>query len=319
LLFGDLKGISENECVQCHQDVHEGKFGNDCVQCHNEESFYSVKLDENFNHDLTDYPLVGLHQSVDCKSCHEDSFINSIDFGQCKNCHDDYHNGEFSSMTDWDCVDCHSIEEKFSYTSYGFEQHEESEFPLEGAHLATPCFECHVSEDHWSFRNVGNECVNCHEDIHKDFISEKYYPNQDCTKCHDTESWASVNFDHSLTDWELAGKHVNVNCSDCHMQENIADIKDNQVFKNLNQDCISCHDNPHGDQFEEDGKTDCRTCHNSEHWFPDNFDHDRSAFPLEGKHKEVECGACHKSILDEFGIEQTEFKIEKFECIDCHS
>jgi hypothetical protein len=43
------------------------------------------------------------------------------------------------------------------------------------------------------------------------------------------------------------------------------------------------------------GDTDCGACHTAEGWRPVTFAHDRTGFPLEGRHREVSCKACHRS------------------------
>jgi hypothetical protein len=194
-----------------------------------------------FDHNVTDYPLKGKHVGVDCKKCHKESYTKAIDFSACKNCHKDYHKGEF--MNDGvspDCDKCHSLSEGFSVSLFTLEQHRSAKFPLEGAHIATPCFACHVSEERWTFRNLGLTCHECHKD-----------------------------------------------------------------------------DNVHGNTFAVGGVTDCNRCHVSDNWFPSKFDHDQTAFPLEGKHAEVQCVECHKTYIEN-GKTLVKYKIEKFECIDCH-
>ena len=320
-VFQDQQGIAENNCVACHEDVHEGKYGEDCAKCHSEESFLALKDMDFFDHSVTDYPLEGLHQGVDCRECHTDRFSTPIDFSECKNCHEDYHEGEFAQNgISPDCIECHSLEEDFTFTSFGIEEHQESSFPLEGAHIATPCFACHVSEedDHWNFRNIGNACVDCHEDIHEGYIASEFYPDQDCASCHSSDNWTDISFDRDRTDWPLTGMHIDVDCRECHF-EAIANSSDYvQQFKDLSEDCISCHENVHGDEFAIDGVTDCTRCHVTQSWVPELFDHNTTAFPLEGRHAEVDCRACHE-VTAEDGSSSIVYKLEKFECIDCHN
>ena len=318
-VFQDLLNIQESNCLECHDDVHEGKFGTDCNRCHTEESFYALKDMSLFDHNVTDYPLEGMHTSVDCKECHKDRYTESIDFSYCKNCHEDYHKGEFTdSNREADCIDCHSLEEHFTYTTYGFDEHNASVFPLEGAHMATPCFACHVDEDHWTFRNIGQSCIDCHDDIHSEVIDQKYYPNKDCTVCHDSDNWQAVTFDHELTEWSLTGKHASVNCRDCHFEAAGDEENFTQNFASLNTECIQCHENIHGTQFEMENVTNCTRCHNSESWTPNNFDHSNTNFPLDGKHLGVDCYECHINRTEIDGRAIVIFKIEKYECIDCH-
>lgn len=318
-VFQDNLNIKENNCVECHDDVHDGKFGSDCIKCHSEASFFSLKEMEFFDHSVTDFPLEGLHTIVDCKSCHKNRLTESIDYAQCKNCHEDYHNGEFSENgVSPDCKECHVLEQKFTFTTFGFEKHTTLSFPLEGAHMATPCFACHVDENHWSFRSIGESCVDCHSDIHKDKISSSFYPNQDCTICHNVEQWKEVTFDHELTEWPLRGGHTEVDCRSCHFESKENSNTFTQIFSDLSQECNQCHQNVHGDQFEIENITDCTRCHNTEQWFPNNFDHNTTSFPLDGKHAEIDCNDCHMQAIQREG-EPINYKIEKHECIDCHS
>lgn len=319
-VFQDKSNISENSCVKCHEDFHKGKYGTDCAKCHTEQSFLSLKSMDFFDHTKTDYPLEGKHQSVDCKQCHVKRFSTPIDFSACNKCHEDYHEGEFAENgRSPDCVTCHSLEEGFDYSLYTLEQHQETKFPLEGAHVATPCFACHVSEkeDRWTFREIGSACVDCHEDIHKGYISAKFYPQNACTDCHESDAWSAVTFDHNRTDWPLEGKHQTVGCRDCHFEVDASQRMVKQAFNTLDQACVTCHENVHGEEFAIDGVTDCKRCHDTESWFPNKFDHSTTDFPLEGRHAEIACSACHVT-EGPYGQPVVVYKIEKFECIDCH-
>ncbi len=314
-IFQDKKGISEQACVNCHDDVHKGKFGQDCVRCHNENSFLELNASMDFDHSLTDFPLEGLHQSVDCKSCHEDNYLDAIAFNECNSCHEDYHQGEFKSVEGLnpDCNNCHTLYYDFTFTSFGPDEHLETDFPLEGSHLATPCFECHLSEEDWRFRDIAQQCVDCHIDIHEGLIDQKYYEEQNCTACHNTDLWSNISFDHDQTSWSLENSHVDLDCRACHFEEQIDGFV--QKFTGLETSCYLCHENIHGKQFELDGITDCSRCHSTMGWNIEFFDHTQTAFPLEGRHAEIDCNACHDKQKENIVI----FKIDRFECIDCHS
>jgi len=318
-LFQDNLGVKSSECAKCHIDAHEGRYGNECAKCHKESSFLSLKDLNFFDHGITDYPLLGNHRGVDCKKCHAKRFSTPIDFAACKNCHEDYHKEEFSSNgLSPDCVQCHSLEEGFGYSLYTLEDHNRTKFPLQGAHTATPCFACHVSEklNRWTFVNMGSKCADCHIDIHQDHISSAYYPDNNCTVCHVDASWASVKFDHDLTNWPLSGRHKKVDCRDCHMSASNDKIQA-QHFAGLDKQCFSCHDNVHDDLFAVDGVTDCKRCHVTDSWFPEKFDHNNTAFPLTGKHTDVACSRCHE-VASNDGSYQTVYKLGKIECVDCH-
>jgi hypothetical protein len=237
--FAFWPNVVETQCAACHKDVHVGKMGKDCAKCHVETGFKSIKSISTFNHSATDYPLTGKHVGVDCKLCHKGKYTEAINFSACKNCHKDYHNGEFlKNGISPDCVECHSLTEDFKHTLYSAERHQKTKFPLEGAHAATPCFSCHISEDRWTFIKNSSTCTQCHKNIHED-------------------------------------------------------------------------------RFAVNGVTECKRCHDTESWFPGKFDHKLTKFPLDGKHAKVECRLCHKPYT-KGGKILIEYKITKFQCIDCH-
>ena len=319
-VFNDALSTEEENCVACHQDVHEEKFGLDCAKCHNEDSFLSLNNMDFFDHDVTDFPLEGRHQIVDCRECHTDRFSTPIDFSSCAACHEDYHQGEFTqSDPNRDCLECHTLERGFNYTLFSTADHEQTRFPLDGGHLATPCFSCHIdeAEERWTFVNLGNDCIDCHNDVHRGFLDQSYYPKQDCQSCHAKESWKEVSFDHNLTQWPLTGRHLAIDCRECHFEFTEDNALISQEFNNLDTACASCHDNVHGDLFVVNGVTDCNRCHVTTSWIPEKFDHDTTSFPLEGRHLTVSCNACHQ-IQDEQGMSKVVYKLNTTQCVDCH-
>lgn len=319
-VFQDVLNVKESDCISCHKDTHEGKYGLDCARCHNETSFLSLNNMDFFDHTITDYPLEGKHIGVNCAECHKERFSTPIDFSECKNCHEDYHYGEFiKNNNSPDCAECHSLQFGFDFSLYTVEKHQVSEFPLEGAHVATPCYACHISEDddRWTFANLGEDCIDCHLNIHDGLISEKYYPENDCASCHSNDAWDLVEFDHNMTEWPLDGKHITVSCKECHFEISIDKRIISQNFIKLDTNCTSCHENIHGDAFVENGVTDCNRCHVTESWFPKKFDHNKTAFRLEGVHSEISCSACHEIDSDN-GQKEILYKLNKLECVDCH-
>ena len=72
-------------------------------------------------------------------------------------------------------------EDGFTPSFYTIEEHSETSFPLEGAHLATPCAACHLLQEEWDFDISGEKCVDCHTDIHEGYLDVKYYPDDNCT------------------------------------------------------------------------------------------------------------------------------------------
>jgi len=316
-IFKDYTDRDFHNCITCHKDVHETKFGTDCRQCHTEESFQKLVTPDKFQHNLTGYVLEGKHETVDCRKCHINKATDPLPHDRCGDCHKDFHEGQFVRANSRpDCKDCHTLA-GFSESSYTIEQHQESAFPLTGAHQATPCFACHLKEEQWSFTNLGTRCIDCHVDVHEGGLDEKYYPQKSCNQCHLPETWAQVTFDHRQTDFELSGKHESIQCVACHRSENDVATKGNILFTGLHQECSACHQDQHRGQFEEEGKTMCTKCHGTDQWKPSQFDHQTARFKLDGAHINVACGKCHKAEMVEDQM-VVQYKLQHFECIDCH-
>ena len=70
----DLKKRSETylgldqECISCHTDYHQKTLTNDCASCHSTDAFSPAG---NFNHDKTDFSILGKHKEVECIECHQ--------------------------------------------------------------------------------------------------------------------------------------------------------------------------------------------------------------------------------------------------------
>lgn len=314
--FQHFSGIQYSSCNNCHKDPHENQFGQNCLQCHNEESFQVVKGIEKFDHNKTNFRLEGKHQYVNCKTCHKVNFTNPLKHDRCTDCHTDYHNKQFAQNgTSPDCSKCHSVT-GFTQTLYTLEQHSQCSFPLQGAHQATPCSECHKKQEKWSFRAIGINCRDCHQDIHQSFIQTRYYPEASCKTCHNETRWSSISFDHTKTGFKLTGAHLRQECRSCHVTWDL-NGKIRQKFSGLPVDCSSCHKDNHNRQFEKNGITNCDRCHGTENWKASNFNHNNTSFKLEGKHIEVPCAKCHKS-QKEGSTFYTLYKIKDYRCESCH-
>jgi hypothetical protein len=315
--YVEFKGIPFSVCTSCHKDPHQNKFGQDCSQCHNEDSFLVVKGVRGFDHNKTDFKLVGKHQVVNCKACHKGKFTDPLKSAKCTDCHSDYHKKQFAvNGVSPDCSKCHNVK-GFNLFSFTPEQHNQSAFPLKGSHEAIPCFECHKKQKDWNFRGIGINCKDCHKDVHQAFIPAKYYPESNCSICHNSVRWAEVAFDHSKTSFPLTGAHSKINCRACHLKGDNASISQ-QKFTGLPGKCNDCHDDKHFRQFEKNGITDCSQCHAPEKWVPARFDHSKAAFKLDGKHINVPCIKCHKP-QQEGSVYYVKYKLKVFTCESCHS
>lgn len=315
--FQQFSGLQFQNCVNCHKDPHENKFGQNCKECHTEVSFKTLRnTGAQFDHSKTGFPLVGRHLQLACKLCHKVSITAPVAHEKCSNCHKDYHNGQFRKNEKIiDCDECHN-ENGFSQFSFSIEKHNQSKFRLEGSHVATPCFECHKKGKEWSFRGIGEKCLDCHPDIHQNLIDAKYYPAKRCENCHQPKSWSEINFDHQKTSFALEGKHALVSCRKCHF-ENKSGTAINQKFNTLTANCENCHRDVHQAQFKENGEIVCVRCHNFENWIPDKFNHNSTRFKLDGGHKEVACIRCHRVVLDGT-VKFIKYKFNDISCATCH-
>lgn len=314
--FQEFAGLRYENCSACHKDVHNNQFGPNCKDCHSEQSFQQVQGLDKFDHSKTKFELQGKHKSIDCKACHKTRLTDPLPFAQCSDCHKDYHKGDFiKENATPDCAECHTVN-GFQPSTYTLDKHQKSSFPLEGAHLATPCFACHKKPERWAFKDIGGACKDCHNDIHAPFLDEKYYPGKDCKSCHNVNRWSDLSFDHSKTSFKLEGKHKEKQCRDCHFVKD-AQGKEVQRFSKLGTECIVCHKDNHYGQFEVKGVSECLRCHGFEDWKASRFNHQLTRFPLEGKHSEISCDKCHKKVQRE-DVVYVQYKMEDIKCAACH-
>lgn len=317
--FQKFTGLKFSNCIDCHKDVHDGKFGQNCIKCHNINSFKQLNSNNGFNHNLTNFPLQGKHLNVECKSCHKlNSYTSKLKFENCKDCHVDFHKGQFiKDDKNSDCKDCHSILNSFTFSTYSLAKHQKSIFVLQGAHIAIECASCHKINSNWNFKNLGKTCNDCHKDNHKGFIDPKFYPMANCKSCHGQDNWSDITFNHNLTNFNLEGKHKETSCKSCHFR--VQENKIEQKFKFSNSNCTQCHKNIHGSQFEVNNETNCKNCHNSSlRWSADLFNHNKTNFPLDGKHLNVQCSACHFPLKSDSINKIVIYESGKTKCIDCH-
>ncbi len=335
-MFTKFVGIKFANCFDCHNDPHNGRLGKSCQKCHSTAGWENILENANFNHDLTRFPLRGLHRNVACESCHKPGKSRrGLAFANCTDCHADFHKGQFAKRAGGiACENCHTVE-GFSPAKFTIADHAESDFPLEGAHRAVPCIACHAGDvggkgssrrsmlriNRFTFKSTA--CADCHKDPHFGEV-EKFTAANGCEACHKVDSWRNIKFDHSQTGFALNGKHAAVQCIACHQPVALRSGDKKIGFKNLKQDCQSCHEDVHNGQFavvvgtQLGGVTNCANCHSETNWEPSKFDHNRDArFKLDGAHASLRCEACH-IVVQENGKQFRRFKPMKFDCADCH-
>jgi hypothetical protein len=112
-------------------------------------------------------------------------------------------------------------------------------------------------------------------------------------------------FQHARTGYALAGQHAKLRCEACHARsrlvapdvvKTLAAQPGRNTFLGLSTRCASCHFDEHRGQLGQLAN-DCQRCHNEADWRPTaGFDHQRTDFPLRGKHQGVACARCHATV-----------------------
>ena len=164
------------DCSGCHRpsDVHGGKLGTDCAHCHGVETW---RKGMSFDHDLTQFPLVGLHVAVPCHACHASpSFKGAA--RDCLGCHqrDDRHKGSLGK----DCESCHSPN---GWGHWLFDHAKVTGFALVGAHSNATCAGCHKQPP--DKVKLSDACASCHA---QDDVHLRQYGRQ-CQRCHGTTTF----------------------------------------------------------------------------------------------------------------------------------
>lgn len=166
-------------CYECHRldDVHGGKEGKECQRCHNALG-WREKL--KFDHDMSRFPLIGLHTVVPCEGCHLNA--NYRETGRsCFKCHeaDDEHRGRLGER----CEQCHNPN---SWRFWQF-NHDLTKFRLKNAHKRASCDACHTSTAKGDLR-LPVQCYNCHrhDDIHNGRFGHQ------CERCHNDNSFKEI-------------------------------------------------------------------------------------------------------------------------------
>jgi hypothetical protein len=161
------------DCAACHRarDVHSGKLGTDCAQCHTPAGW---RVNVAFDHDLTAFPLVGLHVAVPCEQCHVTRAYKGA-AKACIDCHrtDDAHNGSLGNQ----CARCHSAN---GWRIWEFDHGKETHFALTGAHSKVTCAGCHKQPADQV--KLDTACAYCHT---QDDVHLGQYGRQ-CSRCHTT-------------------------------------------------------------------------------------------------------------------------------------
>jgi len=262
---GDLEGTAN--CVKCHRGGRSA-LSAQCASCHREIGWLAEQ-----GRGVHGAPAV---RSQACATCHPD------------------HAGAGFELVKWP----EGSAERFDHRRAGW--------PLTQRHAETACADCHAAKyqtgpartlaagsrgGRWTGLETG--CGGCHEDIHRGALGA------DCAQCHDASRWTTTpGFSHDTTGYPLTDKHTTVACEKCHLTAALATRQDAAgrpvpVYRPVpHESCAACHRDPHAGRLGER----CASCHTTKSFQQidkEHFDHQRTRYPLEGRHATTGCAACH--------------------------
>jgi hypothetical protein len=212
------------------------------------------------------------------------------DYGRCEPCHVEHHGRPYELVWWGD-----KGRDAFDHALTGY--------ALEGRHASLSCAACHKARS--TYLGLQRSCVPCHADPHRG-----QFGRAACETCHGQQAWRPARFDHSKTSYPLTGLHASVGCEKCH--PTIAGPGGgSRKYKGIAfSSCTSCHRDVHAGRLG----ASCADCHTTAGWHgagSKRFDHDRTAYPLRGRHTAVRCEACHTP------GRPVHFKHDL--CSDCHA
>ena len=280
----DLEGLTN--CTQCHE-LGEGPSAKKCLACH---TVLQKQISEKRG---MHYTYVEIEKKL-CFKCHND------------------HAGKDFELVYWD-----KPVEQFDHNQTGYK--------LVGKHTSLICRDCHnpglIKENlkalesgidiSKTYLGLNQACLSCHHDEHRKQLGN------DCLKCHQQDTWAKAKlFEHDKSKFILTGKHKKADCLKCHkliIEDKPLLPKDDSYHEYVGlqfSNCTSCHKDIHKEKFGND----CMRCHVTDGWLiidKDKMDHNKTNYPLTGKHVTVKCDGCHKP--------NVKFKKSEYnECLDCH-
>jgi len=294
-------------CASCHKDPHAGKFGGDCVRCHGMSEWKGFER-KAFDHKLAKYELTGKHTTVACEKCHLGTppKWKPVEFATCEACHQDPHKGEFKPKA---CASCHETSSWEAASDKMRTQH--PKLSLANGHAKLKCETCH-DKGNDKPPSKGLACVGCHSPVHTAPFGRT------CEGCHASIRWVGLpenigRDNHGKTRYPLTGKHVTTACADCHLKTK----PQAQRYRRLAFDtCAGCHPDVHAGEFKQRAGGECAQCHTVNGFVPTKFgvlDHEKTAFPLQGRHVATPCSQCHTGARP-----RTTFTVQKRDCASCH-
>jgi len=200
-----------------------------------------------------------------------------------RNC-DACHGGWTTGMTE-SCLECHELIGEHIETGKGLHGSVEEEQALR-------CALCHSEHHGEDFKLVNRQS----------FAQASVYEPE--------------NFEHELIGFLMEGKHLELDCSECHVNAEVEVLEAGEHrFVGLDQDCAMCHEDPHDGQMG----FSCTHCHGQEAFEElASLGHEQH-LPLVGAHGELDCRDCHaEGDLHALEVLGGRFRPAKRACLDCH-
>ncbi len=355
-LGGPHPPLAARACVDCHAPVHASKFiesfaasvslaaGESCVACHDPAGgpFQKPQLPADPAwHAATGFALNAPHAAAACSDCHGADRATSVAVDarasfsarvpartadDCGACHADPHAGQFADepRAVQGCLGCHE-RSTFRPSKFDAELHASTKFPLQGAHLAAECAQCHPKDPAapvLKFADADPACSSCHVDAHDGRFQRREIQAQDpslesrgCAACHDTHDFASgarESFDHAaMAGFALDGAHAKAACEVCHSPSATPDAAGRTFGRAASQfpgpvgRCSTCHADVHAGSFDARGPesqrdASCARCHTTASFRQgarEKFDHAQwTSFELSGAHARTACEDCHPTL-----------------------
>lgn len=308
---------SPNSCFGCHASAYDqttnpphqqAQFSTNCEECHSEQAWTPAT----FDHDQQYFPIYSANHAGEWQSCAEcHTTPENYAIFSCIDCHE--HNqpdseSQHAGISGYTyasdaCYACHP-------TGDGDDafDHNQTTFPLTGAHNTVSCAECHTS----GYTGTSTICADCHTTHYNQSVNPNHLAlniPQACADCHSTQpGWSPASFGIHNNYYLLEGAHQFIanDCVQCH----------NGNYNSTPNTCFGCHEQdynltnnpPHASaQFP----TECLSCHTQSAWTPSTFNHDALYFPIySGEHQREWnlCTDCHTN-PNNYAV---------FSCIDCH-
>jgi hypothetical protein len=327
-----------DRCTVCHTNIaeqmrdvatvhgtvmhNEANLG--CRHCHPEHRGADAPLtfmdSGSFPHEVMGFSLnthqfTAARQPFTCVDCHA-SDVTTFASETCDTCHRQIDVGFMTAHTisfGSACLACHDGVDRLGHNF----NHNVSAFKLSGKHVGVACVQCHINaRKAGDFATTSQDCYSCH--FNDEPHQGRFGPN--CSQCHTVDGWTPATFDHNLVAFRLEGKHAQVTCESCHI---------NQQFKGTPTDCYSCHQQ--NDEHNGQNGTDCAVCHDSTAWTPAAFN-GQHTFPLNhgggatcvtchpAGFTTYTCYGCHEHNEGEVQSKHLEEGIGNFQnCVECHA